>query len=204
MAISSIPQYIYLTSRDTVFVNLFIPSRFESGFGRLTQETDFPASGKVTLKVEPVKECSRFNISLRLPGWAGAEITVLVNGKSAGTGQPGERFLLNRTWNKGDVISFTIPYGFKPVFYTGTDQAEGNLPRYTMLYGPILMALKSRDCKEAGTIPHIRMTPEALAAALKPVPGNALHFPVPGTDYAYVPYWDADEEGFSCVPIIDA
>ncbi|MDR2618321.1 MAG: glycoside hydrolase family 127 protein [Treponema sp.] len=204
MAISSIPQYIYLTNRDTVFVNLFIPSRFESGFGRFTLETDFPESGKVTLKVEPAKGGSRFNISLRLPGWADGGIAVLVNGKPAGTGLPGSRFSLNRQWNTGDTVSFAIPYGFKPVLYTGTDQAEGNLRRYTMMYGPILMALKAAGCKDAGTIPHIRMTPEALAASLKPDPRNALHFPVPGTDYSYMPYWDAGEEGFSCVPIIEA
>jgi hypothetical protein len=29
-----------------------------------------------------------------------------------------------------------------------------------------------------------------------------LHFPVPGTDYSFVPYWDVEDEGFTCLPVI--
>jgi hypothetical protein len=202
IAISAIPQYIYLTGPDGVFVNLFIPSRFDSDFGKLSMETDFPQSGKVQISVEPRREGERFNISVRIPGWASDAVTVLVNGEAAGSGTGGERIVLNRAWKKGDVISFVIPFGFSLVHYTGTDQAEGNLPRYTLLYGPILMALDGGGADDKN-IPRLKTTPEKLIASLKPSQGKVLHFPVPGTDYTILPYWDAKDTGFTCVPIIE-
>jgi DUF1680 family protein len=200
-AISSIPQYIYLTNQDTVFVNLFIPSRFDSPFGKIIMETDFPVSGKVDIILDPAAGEDRFTVSIRIPCWASGEMTVLVNGVPAGSGKAGERIGLNRAWRKGDTISFTIPYGFRFIHYTGTDQAGDNSPRYTLLYGPILMALAAPACKDAANIPRITLKPEELAAALKPA--GELRFQVPGTGYTYMPYWDAGEEGFTCLPVID-
>jgi DUF1680 family protein len=202
IAISSIPQYIYLSGRDGVFINLFIPSRFDSDFGKLSMATDFPQSGKVSITVEPRLEGERFTISVRVPGWASGAVTALVNGKAAGNACGGERIVLNRAWKKGDVISFVIPFGFSLVHYTGTDQAEGNLPRYTLLYGPILMALDGGGADD-NNIPRLKTTPEKLIASLKPAQGKVLHFPVPGTDYTILPYWDAKDTGFTCVPIIE-
>jgi hypothetical protein len=203
MAISSIPQYIYMTGEDGIFVNLFIPSKFDSEFGKITMETGFPSSGRVELVIEPSGKAERFDMSIRVPFWALGEVTVLVNGSPAASGKPGERAVLNRAWRKGDRVSFEIPFGPRLYLYTGTDQAPDNSSRYTMLYGPVLMALKAAECTGPDVIPRIRMKPAELLAALKPAAQNPLHFPVPGSPYVFVPYWDADDEGFTCVPIIE-
>ncbi len=34
------------------------------------------------------------------------------------------------------------------------------------------------------------------------IPDDKLHCKVPGTAYTIMPYWDAPEEGFTCVPIV--
>jgi DUF1680 family protein len=203
--ISSLPQYIYLTNSDGVFVNLFIPSRLDSAFGRLTLETNFPQSGAVSIVVEPRHEGDRFAVSIRVPGWAAGPVTALVNGEPAGTACGGKRIVLNRAWKNGDVISFTLPLGFRLAHYTGADQAADNLPRYTLLYGPLLMALDAAGSSpkaDDGYIPRLRTTPEKLIAALKPAKDKPLHFPVPGTDYIIMPCWDTKEEGFTCAPLI--
>jgi hypothetical protein len=200
IAISAIPKYIYMTDANTVFVNLMIASKFESPFGILTQETDFPKSGKVSITIEPSKANTRFGVSLRIPGWATGDVTVFVNGKPAGTGKSGDRFALNRTWKKGDLITYNVPAGLHLVRYTGTDQAENNLPRYTLMYGPLLMALDGGNADKK-TIPHIKMRPEELILSLKSS-GNELHFPVPETEWTFVPYSDAQEKGFTCLPVI--
>jgi hypothetical protein len=215
MAISSIPQYIYLTSRDTVFVNLYIPSEFNSPFGTLTMETDFPVSGRLSIRVDPLGEGDRFTVSMRVPGWAKGDPAVLVNGDALNAICPaGGRLTINRVWHKGDVISVTIPYGFRLIPYTGVDQGEdGASPRlcrgrYTLLYGPVLMALDTGGpdpgSRDPGLIPRIKIKPEDLIDSLQPVPGKPLHFAVPGTSYTYLPYWDAGEEGFTCLPVIEA
>jgi DUF1680 family protein len=203
--ISSLPQYIYLSNSEGIFVNLFIPSRLDSDFGRLTMETKFPQSGAVSIVVEPRREGDRFAVSIRAPGWSAGPVTALVNGDPAGTACGGERIVLNRAWKNGDVISFTIPLGFRLLRYTGTDQAEDNLPRYTLLYGPLLMALDAAGSAPKADdeyIPRLRTTPEKLIASLKPAKDKELHFPVPGTDYVIMPCWDAKEDGFTCAPLI--
>jgi DUF1680 family protein len=203
MAISTIPQYIYMTGASGIFVNLFAASKFNSPFGKLTMETNFPSSGKVIITVEPCRDTDRFDISIRIPGWALNNTPVLVNGSLEGIGAPGGRVNLNRAWQQGDRISFDIPFGPQLYHYTGTDQSPDNKSRYTMLYGPVLMALNAPDCKGPDSIPRIKSKPEDLLAVLKPTADNPLHFPVPDSNYTFVPYWDAEDEGFTCVPIIE-
>jgi DUF1680 family protein len=201
IAISTLPQYIYTANNEGVYVNLFISSRYDSDFGRLNMETDFPISGKVVIKVDPRIRDSRFNINIRIPCWADRETEFFINGNPVGTAKPGARMAINREWKTGDIVSFTIPFGLKLVHYTGTDQADNNLPRYTLLYGPVLMALEAKDCLDETVIPHIRMKPSELLEILKPGK-DPLHFEVAGTAYTYMPYWDVGNEGFTCVPII--
>jgi hypothetical protein len=45
------------------------------------------------------------------------------------------------------------------------------------------------------------MTPDKLINALHDA-DNDLHFPVPETEWSFVPYADAQEKGFTCLPII--
>jgi len=203
MAISSIPQYIYMTDKAGVFVNLFIPSRFDSPFGKITMKTNFPSSGKVELIVDPNHETNRFSVSIRVPVWALDEIPVFVNGNYAGTGKAGGRVTINRNWCNGDTISFDIPYGVQFYHYTGTDQSPDNRSRYTLLYGPILMALVAPECKGPELIPRIKMNVQDLKRILKRDDDNPLHLKIPNNPYYFVPYWDAGDEGFTCVPVIE-
>jgi hypothetical protein len=51
-------------------------------------------------------------------------------------------------------------------------------------------------------VPRINMSPETLARSLKSKGPDSLCFPVQGTDFFFMPYWDTGEEGFTCVPVI--
>jgi hypothetical protein len=206
---SAIPQWIYMTSETAVYVNLFAASVFDSPFGKITMETDFPYSGKVDIQIEPLPGAPRFELSIRSPYWALADVDVYVNGALASSGRPGERIALNRQWQEGDRVSFTLPVGPRLIKYTGVDQSPDGKSRYTMLYGPVLMAYTDPLCIGDDYIPHIAMEPEELLKSLKASPGKpgkagmSLRLAVPGTDNAFVPYWEAPNEGFNCVPVIE-
>jgi DUF1680 family protein len=216
MAAAAAPQWIYMIGGATVYVNLFVASSFESPFGTITMETDFPCSGRVLITVDPLPLAGRFDLSVRVPCWARGELSVNVNDSFTRTGQPGGRVDINRHWQKGDRLSFTLPYGPRLYRYTGADQIPGRT-RYTMLCGPVLMALTDPLCtgdKDPGGgvyVPHIPLAPEELLKSLRADPANPLRFPAPVSaaglkpaqaEYAFVPYWDAPAEGFSCVPSI--
>jgi hypothetical protein len=126
----------------------------------------------------------------------------------ASSGRPGERVAVNRHWQKSDRVSFTLPVGPRLIKYTGADQSPDGKSRYTMPYGPVLMAYTDPRCTDGVSIPHITLETEELLTRLENnsgktgIPGGAVRLAVPETDNAFVPYWEAPNEGFSCVPVI--
>ena len=80
----SIGNYIYSTSKEAVWVNLYIGNSAEVGAGketvRLTQETGYPWDGSITLTVEPLKSSLRKEIRMRIPGWC-KQYSIAVNGE---------------------------------------------------------------------------------------------------------------------------
>ena len=81
------------------------------------------------------------------------------------------------------------------------DQIPGH-KRYSLTYGPLLYAaVGSKD-----TVLRVPSgsRPEALIHQLKPKPGSPLHFTLAGNPGAeLMPYWQVDEEEFTCFPVID-
>ncbi len=102
----------YLRSAAGINVNLFVPSRvtWQQGGARvsLTQQTEYPKVGETTLSLKMSKS-ERFTISLRVPAWAGQRTTITANGRPFQVDvQPGTWAKLDRTWNNGDRIEFSL------------------------------------------------------------------------------------------------
>ena len=75
-AMSDLPEWIYYRSGDGVTVNLYTASsarvKLENGVQlSIAQETDYPNSGTVTLRIDP-DQASEFSVSLRIPRWCAA------------------------------------------------------------------------------------------------------------------------------------
>jgi len=64
--ISSLGQYMYHTDGGNIYVNLYNTSEFEYNGVKITQETDYPRSGKINFKISTDKPV---NIYLRKPDW---------------------------------------------------------------------------------------------------------------------------------------
>lgn len=78
-------EFIYAHQKDTLYVNLFIPSQLtwkEKGV-TLTQETRFPDDGKVTLRIDKAPK-KGITLKIRQPQWTGhsKEYNVKINGKN--------------------------------------------------------------------------------------------------------------------------
>ena len=64
--------------------------------------------------------------------------------------------------------------------------------------GPILMAVMGGQQEAV-----LAMHPEQLIAKLRPKAGSPLHFTIAGNDrYEFLPYWQVQNEVFTCFPII--
>jgi hypothetical protein len=123
---------------------------------------------------------------------------VMVNGNEQGKGKPGTYLLIDRKWEDGDVISFTLPMDFKVTKYTGLEKGfEEN--HYAIEYGPILLSMVGVKAKKFDI--GVKATAETIKSMLKPVPGKPLHFTVEGnTEFEYWPYFEVQDEPFSCFP----
>jgi len=197
----SLPEYIYSVAADGIYVDLFAASEITCSVSNksmdLTMKTKFPYDPKVELiagNSQPV-ECK---IRIRIPSWVPENMSVMVNGKESGTGKPGTYFLIDRKWEKGDVISFTLPMDFRVTEYSGLEKGfEEN--HYAIEYGPILMAMVGVKAKKSDI--GVKAGPENIKEMLRPVQGKPLHFSIEGnSEFEYWPYFEVQDEPFSCFP----
>ena len=99
--LASLPGYFYGTSKDGLYVHFYHNSelnwRLEDGTPlRVTQSTDYPWKGRVTLTVSPALE-KDFTLYARVPQWS-ATSSATVNGANAGAPRPGAASWAAKTW----------------------------------------------------------------------------------------------------------
>jgi len=202
--IGSLPEHIYSIAPDGLYLNLFEPCAItwkQAGDEMaLHMDTRFPYDKHVKLTVSTDRP-SAMKLRVRVPSWAVTEMIVVVNGEDAATGKPGSYLVLDRTWTAGDSVAFTLPIGLLLTEYKGADQIPGH-KRYSLTYGPLLYA--AVGSKDAVLRLSAGDKPEDLVRQLKPKPDAPLHFTVDDNpNVVYMPYWQIDQEEFTCFPVID-
>lgn len=128
----------YLAGEHSIFVNLYAPSRLSwRQRGRnvtLEQNTSYPLDSEVTIVVKTAAPES-FSIGLRIPAWAGAASSLSLNGKRAERPLiPGTFYQIQRTWNDGDRIEFTID---RPLRLEAVDEKHAEL--LAIMQGPLAL-----------------------------------------------------------------
>lgn len=97
----------------------------------IEQQTDYPSSGDVKLKIDPSK-AARFDVRLRIPRWC-KTARVSINGGTAQTVAGGQFHILEREWKTGDTIELKMPMEWR--FVRGRRSQVG---RAAVLRGPVL------------------------------------------------------------------
>ena len=161
--------------------------------------TRFPFDPEVRLQFSAERP-TQAKVRVRVPSWAGAEMTVSVNGRAAATGRPGSYVLLDRAWTEGDTASFTLPAALNVERYTGVDQVP-NHERYAVSFGPILLAAVGA-AEIRLRVENVRR-PEDLLKYLRAQPGRPLHYLVENNlGVEFMPYWEVDKQPFNCFPAV--
>lgn len=195
-------EFIYAHQKDTLYVNLFIPSQLtwkEKGV-TLTQEARFPDDGKVTLRIDKAPK-KGITLKIRQPQWTGhsKEYNVKINGKNeASIVEENSNYLtLHRKWKKGDVITFNLP------MKVSLEQIPDKKDYYAFLYGPIVLAASTgtghlnglcADDSRGGHIAHGKQiplqevpmligNPESIRNSLHKKDDNQLIFTFDGNVY---------------------
>ncbi|MDP6045210.1 MAG: glycoside hydrolase family 127 protein, partial [Phycisphaerae bacterium] len=134
---------IYYHDADSLWVNLFIPSKLDwkdKGV-TVTQETKFPNTDTTTIKLS-VKKAQKLTVKIRVPYWATKGVEVSVNGKAQKvTAKPQSYLALTRQWKDGDTIKVRLPMSLH--LYTARDDKKLGV----VMFGPLVLAgeLETKD-----------------------------------------------------------
>jgi len=160
--IPSIPGLIYSTTKDVLYVNLYASNTaniaLENNNLEISQKTNYPWDGKVSISVSPKKE-TPFTLKLRIPSWArnqvlpgdlyhyktisAAKTTIFINGKPLVYKEDNGYITITRKWKKGETILLNFPMEVKEV--VTNEKVEGNKGKVSLEYGPIVYAIEEID-----------------------------------------------------------
>jgi DUF1680 family protein len=203
---SALPEFIYTTADDGVFVDLFQSSSItwkqDGKTLKMEMFTEFPNRTDVKLKLSVGKKTAS-NIRIRIPSWAVKPVDISVNGKTVVTGKPGTYVSLQREWSNRDEISFSLPMGFRISCYEGASKPyilrENHA--HALEYGPLLMAVTGESLSKGQvTLPF---PASQFVGKLQPESDHSVHFKIVGVNDAtlrVVPYFGIEKEEMTCFP----
>jgi len=134
---------IYFRSSDdqSLYVNLYIPSTLNWTERNvvLEQKTNFPKEDQTRLTI---KGSGKFDLHVRVPGWATNGFNVKINGKVQKVkATPGSYLKLSRSWKDGDIIELKMPFQF----HLDPIMDQQNIA--SLFYGPILLAAQELEAR---------------------------------------------------------
>ena len=174
--LASLGKYIYATSGDDFYVNLFIGSTVETTLGNkqvtISQETGYPWVGNVKIKVEP-EGSDKFTINVRIPGWTASEplpgdlyafndqqqpVIMKLNGREIEI-QPANGYAsISRTWKNGDIIELDMEMPVRKVI--SNEKVVENKGMVALQRGPLVYCAEEAD--NAGGVMNLYIPNDAI------------------------------------------
>ena len=167
--LASVPGYAYAVKDNELFVNLYAAGESNITLAdakvKLTQKTNYPWDGKITLTVDPSAKAD-FDLSVRIPGWAvdqpvpgdlysyvnrsAGKPTVKVNGESVALDIVNGYVHVSRSWQAGDIVELNLPMA--PRLVKANSNVKEDLGRLSIERGPIVYCIEGVDNNDG----HVR------------------------------------------------
>lgn len=141
----SIGNYIYGTSADAIWVNLYIGNKatfkVDGKDIEIQQETNYPWDGVMKLMVSTASPIKK-EICLRIPDWC-KDYTISVNEKDVKAPTDKGYAVLNETWKQNDVIVLNMAM---PIEVVAADpRVKGNIGKRAIQRGPLVYCMEEVD-----------------------------------------------------------
>ena len=151
----SIPGYIYAQKKDIVYANLFISGTasllVNNQKMQIKQENNYPWEGNLNFTIL-TEQSTAFSMQIRIPGWAtnqaipnnlyhfsnhsNSMVSININGKSVDYEIQNGYAILNRVWNKNDVIKVILPMEARRVI--SDSLLKDNIGKTSLQRGPLM------------------------------------------------------------------
>ena len=143
----SIGNYIYASSDDALWVNLYIGNTGQIRIGEtdilLTQETDYPWDGSVKLTISTSQPLEK-EIRLRIPNWC-KTYDLSINGKRINVSEE-KGYAVIKDWKSQDVIALDMDM---PVEIVAADpHVKENFGKRAIQQGPLVYCMEEIDNPE--------------------------------------------------------
>lgn len=143
----SIGNYIYASSDDALWVNLYIGNTGQIRIGEtdilLTQETDYPWDGSVKLTISTSQPLEK-EIRLRIPNWC-KTYDLSINGKRINVSEK-KGYAVIKDWKSQDVIALDMDM---PVEIVAADpHVKENFGKRAIQRGPLVYCMEEIDTPE--------------------------------------------------------
>jgi DUF1680 family protein len=141
-------DYAYSIGKNAIYVNLYGDNSLctsVEGIGKIsiTQSTDYPWNGDVTLQIDEQKGKRPYALNLRVPSWCD-RYEVTVNGVRMETVPTENGYVsIRRTWQRGDKVSLRMDMQTKII--EANPLAEEIRGQVAVQRGPIVYCLESPD-----------------------------------------------------------
>lgn len=164
---TALPELLYARKGNDLYINQFAASQTDientNSKGQkvkvnIRQETGFPWDGLVKIRVDPAKP-NTFSLKIRIPGWvkgdvvpldlyrfyafSGNPLSLKVNGRVFPATFENGFAVINRKWNKGDVVELDLPMQTQRV--EANAKVEADAGRFALKRGPLVYCLEGRD-----------------------------------------------------------
>ncbi|MHB1001174.1 MAG: beta-L-arabinofuranosidase domain-containing protein [Armatimonadota bacterium] len=208
---SKLGDSIYFHDKDSLYVNLFVPSTVDwtkKGI-KLEQKTQFPTADSTSFIINADKP-SKFTLKVRVPYWAKDGIELRINGKIEKTdAKPSSYLKIKREWSDGDRVDLRLPMSL----HLNANKDDKDL--VAVMYGPLVMAgivgrldagvsqvhpVHDGIFEHQFSSPVIYFTgdPAKPESWIQPVPGKSLTFKTVGqkTDIEFIPFDQVTNERY--------
>ncbi len=154
----ALPGYVYAQRGTDLYANLFISGTTDLVINKkkvqLEQQNNYPWSGDLRFVVRPAGAPAKFNLLVRIPGWArgaampsdlyafaggpaAAPVRITVNGQPVAYALKNGYAVLARTWRKNDVVAVALPMETRTVqanAHVRDDRGKVALQRGPLVY----------------------------------------------------------------------
>ncbi len=159
--VASLGDYIYATSENKVWVNLYVGSKTSLVLNRtdltIEQETNYPWQGDIKFQIDPAAT-KKFSLCLRIPGWLSRPVPgdlyhykndsiyqpiIMVNEKPVNFIMQSGYAVINRLWKKNDVVRLQFPMAVRKVI--SRNEVKENKDKIALQYGPLVYCVEGKD-----------------------------------------------------------
>jgi DUF1680 family protein len=120
--------------------------------------TDYPWNGRMKLTINPTRKISKA-VHIRIPGWLNSNVipgdlysfsdtlsntpNITVNGKAVNFSQANGYAIVEKTWQKGDVIEIDLPMPVRTI--ASKKDVTQNTERLAIQRGPLVYCIEGTD-----------------------------------------------------------